>query len=187
MAEEKKLTAKQKAFVQEYLIDLNATQAAIRAGYSADTANEQGSRLLTYVSVQEALQEAMADREKRVEITQDMVLKELAQVGFSKIDDFLKVDDFEVIVGFEKGDDGNDDHSKPIKRMIRGVEVFKTDDIPKNKLAAVSEIRQTKEGISLKLHDKMKAVELIGRHLAMFTDKSQVDVTIRQKLEEFMD
>lgn len=69
------LTAKQKKFVSEYLIDLNATQAAIRAGYSAKTANEQGARLLANVSIQEAIQKAMSKREQRTEITQDMVLQ----------------------------------------------------------------------------------------------------------------
>jgi len=69
------LTAKQKLFVQEYLKDLNATQAAIRAGYSERTANEQGSRLLTKVSVQEAIQEAMDERSARTKITSDMVLE----------------------------------------------------------------------------------------------------------------
>lgn len=70
-----KLTARQKRFVVEYLIDLNATQAAIRAGYSAKTACEQGARLLANVKVQEAIQQAMSKREQRTEITQDMVLE----------------------------------------------------------------------------------------------------------------
>lgn len=68
------LTPKQQRFVEEYLIDLNATQAAIRAGYSEKTANEQGARLLANVSVSEAVQSAMADRSKRTEITADYVL-----------------------------------------------------------------------------------------------------------------
>lgn len=69
------LKPKQQAFVDEYLVDLNATQAAIRAGYSERTANEQGARLLANVSVQAAIRERMRDREERTEITQDKVLK----------------------------------------------------------------------------------------------------------------
>jgi phage terminase small subunit len=69
-----KLTGKQERFVQEYLIDLNATQAATRAGYSARTANEQGSRLLANVSVRSAIEDAKAKRAERTEITQDYVL-----------------------------------------------------------------------------------------------------------------
>jgi phage terminase small subunit len=73
------LTPKQAQFVQEYLIDLNATQAAIRAGYSAKTANEQGSRLLTNVSVRSALQSAMSARAERTQINADYVLETIQQ------------------------------------------------------------------------------------------------------------
>jgi len=69
------LTPKQQLFVEEYLVDLNATQAAIRAGYSEKTANEQGARLLANVSVQAAIKIAMDKRSERTEITQDMVLR----------------------------------------------------------------------------------------------------------------
>ena len=79
---EKKLTPKQKRFVDEYLIDLNATQAAIRAGYSPKTANEQGARLLANVSIAQTIQKAMQDREQRTEITQDRVLLEYARIAF---------------------------------------------------------------------------------------------------------
>ena len=75
-----KLTAKQQRFVEEYLIDLNATQAAIRAGYSGKTANEQGSRLLANVSISEAIAEAQNKRAERTEITQDYVLTNIQKV-----------------------------------------------------------------------------------------------------------
>lgn len=77
-----KLTAKQQRFVEEYLIDLNATQAAIRAGYSPKTANEQGARLLANASVQEAIAKAMAERSRRTGISQDRVIQELARIAF---------------------------------------------------------------------------------------------------------
>ncbi len=71
------LTPKQARFVEEYLIDLNATQAAIRAGYSAKTANEQGAQLLAKLSIRQAVAEAQAIRSKRTEITQDEVIQGL--------------------------------------------------------------------------------------------------------------
>lgn len=71
-----KLTPKQDAFVKEYLLDLNATQAATRAGYSAKTAKEQGGRLLTNVAVMRAISKAQVKRAERVEITADMVLQQ---------------------------------------------------------------------------------------------------------------
>ena len=74
------LTPKQQRFVEEYLIDLNATKAAIRAGYSEKTANEQGSRLLANVSISEAIAEAKNKRAERTEITQDYVLSNIQKV-----------------------------------------------------------------------------------------------------------
>ncbi len=71
------LTPKQARFVEEYLIDLNATQGAIRAGYSAKTANEQGAQLLAKLSIRQAVAEAQAVRSKRTEITQDEVIQGL--------------------------------------------------------------------------------------------------------------
>lgn len=82
IAAAKKLTPKQRRFVDEYLIDLNATQAAIRAGYSPKTANEQGARLLANVSIAKAIQEARDKQQERTEITQDRVLLEYARIAF---------------------------------------------------------------------------------------------------------
>lgn len=70
-----KLTPKQERFVQEYLVDLNATQAAIRAGYSEKTAREQASQLLSKLNIQDAVQAGKAARTQRLEITQDQVLQ----------------------------------------------------------------------------------------------------------------
>lgn len=75
-----KLTDKQQRFVEEYLIDLNATQAAIRAGYAEKTANREGSRLLSNVDIQEAIQEAQNKRAERVNVTQDDVLRGLLEI-----------------------------------------------------------------------------------------------------------
>ena len=76
-----RLTDKQRVFVNEYLIDLNATQAAIRAGYSEKTAYSMGQRLLKKVEVQNALQEAQKRREKRTEVTQDYVIAKLREIA----------------------------------------------------------------------------------------------------------
>lgn len=82
-----KLTAKQQRFADEYLLDCNATQAAIRAGYSSKTANEQGSRLLTNVSVQKELQQRISERQKSTNITQSDILKQLTKIGFKTFED----------------------------------------------------------------------------------------------------
>jgi len=74
------LTDQQELFCKEYIIDLNATQAAKRAGYSEKTAQEQGSRLLSNVMVQERITELKSDREKRLQIDADWVLKQAVKV-----------------------------------------------------------------------------------------------------------
>ncbi len=89
-----KLTPKQQRFVDEYLIDLNATQAAIRAGYSPKTANREGNRLLSKVDIQQAIEQAKAERSERTKITQDDVLKmwhDLATVDYNEISQLLNV------------------------------------------------------------------------------------------------
>ena len=84
---ESKLTARQAAFVAEYMIDLNAAAAARRAGYSARTAEAQASRLLANVKISAAIAEAQAARAKRTEITADRVLKEIGLIAFAPIGD----------------------------------------------------------------------------------------------------
>ena len=78
---ERSLTPKQARFAQEYLVDLNGTQAAIRAGYSQRTANEQAARLLTKASVQEAIQKGQQERQKRTLVTVDYVVTSLREVA----------------------------------------------------------------------------------------------------------
>lgn len=145
-----RLTEKQKRFVAEYLVDLNATAAAKRAGYSERTANEQGARLLANVSIQEALHSAIEQRSKRTEITQDRVLEELAAIGFSKATDYATV----------RG---------PI------VEITPTDQLTEDQKKVVASIEQGNFGIKLKLHDKVKALELLGKHLGMFDRVASAD------------
>lgn len=137
------LTDKQKAFVNEYLIDLNSTQAAIRAGYSKKNADKIGSQLLGKTRVSEEIRKAMAKREKRTEITQDRVLKELAIIGFAKVTDYVSVQNGSV--------------------LIRN-----TDDIDEEKLSAIAGIKKNQFGIEVKFHDKVKSLELIGEHLGMW-------------------
>lgn len=79
------LTPKQRTFVDEYLVDLNATQAAVRAGYSSKTARTIGAQNLAKLNIQKALTDAMNDRAARTGITADRVLEELAKIGFADI------------------------------------------------------------------------------------------------------
>ncbi len=143
-----KLTPKQKMFVKEYLVDLNATQAAIRAGYSEKTAMEQGYQLLHNTTVQKAIQEAMAKRSKRTEVSADKVLEQLARIAFADLGEFVEFKGNTIVI-------------KPIEEVDGTV---------------LSEVAETQNGLKVKLNDKMKALELIGRHLGMFNDKLNIDM-----------
>jgi phage terminase small subunit len=79
-----KLTEKQKRFCEEYLIDLNATQAAIRAGYKAKTARSQGQRMLTKVDIQRRIADLMKERSDRTALTSDSVLQELSRIAMAE-------------------------------------------------------------------------------------------------------
>ena len=98
-----KLNDRQKRFCDEYLIDLNATQAAIRAGYSEKYANTNAAKLLQNTTIKEEIQKRQADRIHRTEITQDMVLRELSIIAFSNAADYAKVIEKEAVVSDENG------------------------------------------------------------------------------------
>lgn len=174
MAEEweNELTPKQRAFVREYLIDLNATQAAIRAGYSENTAQEQSSRLLSNVMVKKAVDAAMKLRADRTEITADRVLKELAKIGFSDLRKAVRWES--ALVTEEDNPDGGD--IAIIKRIVTNrVELVASDDLDDDTAAAISEISQNATGgVKIKLHDKKAALVDLGRHLGLFTDNVAV-------------
>lgn len=145
-----KLSPKQQKFVKEYLVDLNGTQAAIRAGYSPRTANEQGAQNLAKLSVQQALQKAMKTQEKRTEVTADRVVQELVKIAYADLKDFV-----------EFGPEG--------------VRIKDSQAVDGTMLAEVSETEsKTGRNRRVKLHDKMKALELLGRHLGMFIDKHEL-------------
>lgn len=169
------LTAKQQRFVDEYLIDLNATQAAIRAGYSKKTANEQGSRLLANVSVSSAVAESMKSRSNRTGITQDMVLKELAKIGFSDIRKVVRWG--ETMVRMVDGDEECAEDMVP----YHGLALIDSSEIDDDTAGAIAEVSQGKEGLKVKLHDKKGALVDIGRHLGMFNAPGHAELDIELK------
>lgn len=168
------LTDLQLAFVREYLIDLNATAAAKRAGYSEDSARSIGSENLTKPDIQDAIAAAMSERAKRTEITADKVIKELAAIGFSNA-------------------------RSVVKWGPGGVEPIESENLSDIDSACVSEVSETrtKEGgsIKVKLYDKVAALEKLGRHLGLW-DKEQkapethlhfgevLDAELRAKIEQ---
>ena len=147
------MTKKQKRFVEEYLIDLNATQAAIRAGYKAKNgqrASEIGHELLKKTQVSEAISEAIAERSKRTGINADRVLLELARIAFVNADDVINAKDATL----------KENASRDDLAAIQSV-----------KVKSFGEDGTERE---IKLADKLKALDMLGRHLAMWNDKLQL-------------
>lgn len=159
------MTKKQKRFVEEYLIDLNATQAAIRAGYSPDTAQEQGSRMLSNVMVSSEIAKAMAERSKRTGVNADRIVMELAKIAFVNADDVIDAKTATV-----KPDAAREDTA-----AIQSVKVktFGEDGLERE----------------IKMADKLKALELLGKHLGMFKDKVELSgmlETEKNKLDDLI-
>ena len=149
------MTPKQSRFVEEYLIDLNATQAAIRAGYAPKNADVQGPDLLGKLGNE--INAALAARSVRTGINADRVVRELARVAFA---------DPRAVFSWGPG----------------GVRLNSSGWLSGDDAAIIAEVSETR----VKLCDKLKALELLGRHLGMFSDKLQVNMTISPKsiLEE---
>ncbi|MDE6260679.1 MAG: terminase small subunit [Oscillospiraceae bacterium] len=142
------LTLRQRQFVQEYLVDLNATQAAIRAGYSEKTAEVIGYENLRKPQIKAAIDRAIQARNQRTEITQDKVIQELAKVAFADGTMYARV------VG------GG-----------RAVELTDTAKLTADQRAAISCVKEGKYGIEVSTYDKVRALELLGKHLGVFDSR----------------
>ena len=148
------MNAKQQRFVDEYLLDLNQTQAAIRAGYSPKTADQQGHALLKNPKVKNAIDIAIAERSRRTGINADRVLRELAKVAFVNSKDVI-----DIKTGGVSQNVNSDDTA-----VIQSVKVKTTPTENGN----ITEYE-------VKLYDKLKAAELLCRHLGLLNDKLKLD------------
>ncbi len=147
----KKLSPRREAFAAEYLKDLNATRAAIRAGYSAKTASSIGARLLADAGVARAVEAGMAARARRTEIDADRVVLELARIAFADPRDLM-----------EWGPDG--------------LELKESSSLTEEQAAGVAEVAEGSGGtLRLKKHDKVRALELLGKHLGLFRERAEAD------------
>lgn len=165
------MTEKQKIFADEYLIDLNATRA-YRAAYPSvkkdETAAAAAARMLKNVKVQEYISERMQERQRRIEVTQDMVVKELAAIAFSKTTDYVEIR-------------SNGTYSTVV--------IKPTVDLSDRQIRAIASIKEGANGIEIKLNNKEKALELLGRHLGMFKDKVELSGSLeteKTKLDDLL-
>lgn len=178
-----KLTEKQKIFINEYLVDLNATRA-YKVAYpnvkKDDTAAVNGNRLLRNAKVKEYLDERMKEREKRTEITQDKVLEELAAIAFSNGSKYAKV--IEETVYDENGEVLLDSDGNIVKQKV--VDLVLTDELSETDKKAIASIKRGRNGIEISTCDKVRALELLGKHLGMFKEKVEVSGNINNPYEE---
>jgi phage terminase small subunit len=141
------MAPRQRRFVEEYLVDLNATQAAKRAGYSARSAASRGSKLLRNPAVAAAIEKAQAKRAQRTRVSADRVVTELAKVAFG-------------------------DPRRLFSWGPGGVELRESSELTEAEAALVSEVSETRTAAGgtrrVKLHCKMTALTALGKHLGLF-------------------
>ena len=151
--------------MEEYLVDLNAKQAAIRAGYSPRTAEAQGSRLLSHVKVQRAVTARVAERSKRTEVTADRALVEIARLAFSDLRRLFHKD------GRLKHPNEWDDDTAA---SVASIEV-----VTRNlRDGTVEYVRK------IKLWDKNRALELLSKHLGLYRDQGLGDRPLSDMSDE---
>ena len=141
-----RLTPKQACFVEEYLTDLNATQAAIRAGYSPKMAGRIGFQLLEKSGIQAAIQAAQRERSARTGVTADRVVQEIARVAFASLSDVMTWGP-------------------------SGAQVRPDNEITPEAVAAIAEITETNFGVKVKLHNKVAALEQLAKHVGLYGGK----------------
>lgn len=151
------MTKKQKRFIEEYLIDLNATQAAIRAGYSPKTAKDIGCENLAKPNISDAIDKAMAERSRRTGINQDRILLELARIGLAKITDVVDPDTGKILPNASEDD-------------LACIQSIK---IKPNEFGTEREV---------KLYDKKSALVDLGKHLGLFKDKVELGGDMELKI-----
>lgn len=165
------LTDKQEQFCQEYLIDLNATQAAVRAGYSVDTAGAIGHENLKKPEIQDKIAVLQAIRAERTQVSQDQIVRELMKVAFGDVGNYFD-------------ENGNIIPVHEIETNARGaISAIKVLDEKTEQSEEVFKLTVTKE---LKMWDKLKALEMLGRHVGIFerdNKQSKPDITANSFLE----
>lgn len=154
--EKGKLTPKQQRFCEEYLIDLNATQAAVRAGYSPKTAREIGNENLTKPIISEFLIQKQKERSERVQVTADEILEHLNILRKANIAEYVEY------VAVTSVNDAGVEETKNVLQ-------FKPfDQLTEKQLMCIESIKDTKYGVELKLHGKDWTIEKINKHIGFY-------------------
>lgn len=217
------LTPRQQRFVEEYVVDLNGTQAAVRAGYSAKTAQEQASRLLSLVIVRQAVEKATQERSERTGITADRAIQEAWAMATADSRELMEyrvgccrfcfgvghryqftnaeferaeeecaaaaekaIEQNKEVKPFDpKGGPGYDRSLDPNKKCPEcvgegiGRTVFKdTRNVSAAAASLFAGVKETKEGLEIKLHSKDASLDKVFRHLGLYNDKLQLNTPL---------
>jgi phage terminase small subunit len=160
------LTPRQRRFCEEYLVDLNASAAARRAGYSFATAYSIGQENLKKPEIATEIQRRIEARSKRTEITADQVVTELGKIAFANMLNYMTIqDDGTAVVDFSMVDR---DQGAVMREVT--IETY---------AEGRGEDTQTVKRIKFALYDKKGALELLGRHFGLFTDKLEAKLEVQ--------
>lgn len=164
------LNDKQRTFCREYIVDLNATQAAIRAGYSKKAAAPTASRLLMNDKIQTEIKKLMDKRNERTDITADRVIHQLARIAFMDIKDFVEW-------GLEERNEivDEDEDGRPIIEPIHR-EFVRLKDREQIDGTLIQTIKMGKHGMIVEFPDRMKALEALAKHTGVYDDRPNVNV-----------
>jgi phage terminase small subunit len=180
---EAKLTPRQRRFALEYLVDLNGTQAAIRAGYSRKAARQQAVQNLSKPAIKAFVDEALAKREQRLEVRADDVLRELLRI--SRVDILQAFDEQGALRPLREipedvrraigGIEVEEQYTDLLQQLLAGQEPGVLDDgAPRPRMALPKKRTAVGRIAKVRFLDKTRALELLGRHLKLFTDVHQV-------------
>ena len=148
-----RLTAKQARFVEEYLVDLNATQAAIRAGYSQRRADSIGYENLRKPEIRDAIQAEQLARSAKTGITAARVVQEIARIAFA---------DPRLVAKWDQS----------------GIDLCDSATLTDDAAAAISEIKQGQFGVTVKLHSKVAALEQLAKHVGLYAERTPDDESL---------
>lgn len=159
----KGLTDKQEMFCKEYMIDLNATQAAIRAGYSEKTADVIGCENLVKPNIQAYIADLKAKRSEKVEVTAEKILEHLNTLRSSNINDYIEI---KTIIGGTEENPTN----------VKVVEFKDFKDLTEEQLMCIESVKNTAHGIELKLHGKNWTIDQINKHIGFYEKDNKLNV-----------
>lgn len=173
IVESEQLTEKQRLFCMHYLKSFNATQSAIKAGYSKDSAHVQGPRLLGNVRVGDYIRQLKEEMQAQLFVSAADVLNAYMKIAFADITEYITFDSY---VRYERNEDGSmreDDEGNPISYQVSKANFVSSDEVDGT---LITEVKQGKDGVSIKLADKMKALEKLEQYFDLLPDQHKRQV-----------